>query len=173
MGSYKNRHAISTRIQGSNFSVTTLAQLSSCVMNESWASQYGAGLWSDYIPVPRGDIHAAYPFAEPCFAVELRPLNDEDTVLVLFSVRLSPENGIYTFLETLRIDLIAENSELSFPVTTAGSDKPQGIITQKLVNATRTSELSVLVKHLETWLNSWLRTILSGCAPIANTGTRP
>lgn len=98
-------------------------------------SQYGADLWSDYIPVPRSDIHIAYPFAEPCFAIESRPPNDEDTVRILFAGRLSPEKGIYTFLETLHIDTIAENPKLTFTVTTAGSDKPQGIIIQKLVNA--------------------------------------
>ncbi|MHB8190787.1 MAG: glycosyltransferase family 4 protein [Ferrimicrobium sp.] len=98
-------------------------------------SQYAADLWADYLSLARDDIHVAYPFAEPCFATQLRLPNDKDTVRILFAGRLSPEKGIYTFLETLHVDTIVENAKLTFTVTTAGSDKPQGKIIQSLVNA--------------------------------------
>ncbi len=98
-------------------------------------SQYAADLWASYIPVPRSEVHVAYPFAEPCFATQLRLPNETDTIRILFAGRLSPEKGIYTLLETLHIDTIVENAKLTFTVTTAGSDKPQGKIIQALVNA--------------------------------------
>ena len=98
-------------------------------------SRYAADLWSAYIPAPRSAMHVAYPFAEPCFATQLRLPGDKGTIRILFAGRLSPEKGIYTFLETLHIDTIADNVKLVFTVTTAGSDKPQGKIIKMLVNA--------------------------------------
>jgi glycosyltransferase involved in cell wall biosynthesis len=98
-------------------------------------SRYAADLWASYLPTSRDEIRVAYPFAEPCFATQLRLPNDTDTIRILFAGRLSPEKGIYTFLETLHIDTIAENTKLTFTVTTAGSDKPQGKIIQMLVDA--------------------------------------
>jgi D-inositol-3-phosphate glycosyltransferase len=98
-------------------------------------SHYAANLWAEYLPVPRDTIHVAYPFAEPCFSTEVRVPNKKDVTRILFAGRLSPEKGIYTFLETLHIDTIADNNKLIFTATTAGADKPQGKIIQALVNA--------------------------------------
>ena len=47
--------------------------------------------------------------------------------------RLSPEKGIYTLLETLHIDIINEDPALTFTATTAGADKPQGKIIERLL----------------------------------------
>jgi D-inositol-3-phosphate glycosyltransferase len=98
-------------------------------------SKYAASLWAEYLPISRDAIQVAYPFAEPCFALETRVPNGEDTMRVLFAGRLSPEKGIYTLLEMLHVDTIVENRQLTFTVTTAGSDKPQGQIIETLVNS--------------------------------------
>ena len=52
---------------------------------------------------------------------------------VLFAGRLSPEKGIYTLLETLHIDIIERDPALTFTATTAGADKPQGKIIERLL----------------------------------------
>ena len=53
---------------------------------------------------------------------------------VLFAGRLSPEKGVYTLLETLHIDLIEQDVDLTFTATTAGADKPQGRIIERLLD---------------------------------------
>jgi glycosyltransferase involved in cell wall biosynthesis len=98
-------------------------------------SKYAAQLWATYLHRDIADIHIAYPFAEPCFATQLRSPANQDTIRVLFAGRLSAQKGIYTFLETLHIDAIQENTKLVFSVTTAGSDKPEGKIIRMLVEA--------------------------------------
>jgi D-inositol-3-phosphate glycosyltransferase len=98
-------------------------------------SKYAARLWADYLHRDVSDLHIAYPFAEPCFATQVRKANKNDTIRVLFAGRLSAQKGIYTFLETLHIDAIRENKKLVFSVTTAGSDKPEGKIIRMLVEA--------------------------------------
>src|SRR5690606_23149376 len=76
-----------------------------------------------------------YPFAEPCFATEVRPLSDASVVRILYAGRLSPEKGVYTFLEMLHSDLIAPDLSLRFTATAAGADKPQGRIIHRLLEA--------------------------------------
>lgn len=98
-------------------------------------SKYAAKLWADYIPRDSKDIHIAYPFAEPCFAIQVRPPKKTTTVRILFAGRLSAQKGIYTLLEMLHIDIIKNNPNLVFSVTTAGSDKPEGKIIKRLVDA--------------------------------------
>jgi len=98
-------------------------------------SKYAARLWADFIPRDIKDVHIAYPFAEPCFGTEIRKPNTKDTIRILFAGRLSAQKGIYTFLEALHLDLLVNNPRLTFTVTTAGSDKPEGQIIQKLVEA--------------------------------------
>lgn len=98
-------------------------------------SQYAAGLWSKYLKVNASTINVVYPFAEPCFGAQPRPRNTTGTTRVLFAGRLSPEKGIYTLLETLHIDIIEQDVRLTFTVTTAGADKPQGKIIQRLLGA--------------------------------------
>jgi D-inositol-3-phosphate glycosyltransferase len=44
-----------------------------------------------------------------------------------------PGKGIYTLLETLHIDIIAQDPALTFTATTAGADKPQGKIIERLL----------------------------------------
>jgi D-inositol-3-phosphate glycosyltransferase len=98
-------------------------------------SKYAAKLWADYVPRDPKDVHIAYPFAEPCFAIQVRPPKKTTLVRVLFAGRLSAQKGIYTLLEMLHIDIIKDNPNLVFSVTTAGSDKPEGKIIKLLVDA--------------------------------------
>ena len=98
-------------------------------------SRYAAQLWSTYLDIEPASVHVVYPFAEPAFAIEPR----RDAVLgptrILYAGRLTPEKGIYTLLSMLHVDVIADDQSLSFTVTTAGSDKPQGRLIKKLVAA--------------------------------------
>ena len=96
-------------------------------------SRYAAALWSAYLDVDVATISVVYPFAEPCFAAQSRPGNGAGKTRVLFAGRLSPEKGIYTLLETLHIDIIAQDPALTFTATTAGADKPQGKIIERLL----------------------------------------
>lgn len=98
-------------------------------------SQYGAKLWAKFLGVDVTSIQVVYPFAEPCFAEQVRPVSDPAVVRVLYAGRLSPEKGIYTYLEMLHSDLIAPDLSLRFTATTAGSDKPQGRIIHQLLDA--------------------------------------
>jgi D-inositol-3-phosphate glycosyltransferase len=96
-------------------------------------SRYAAALWSRYLDVDVSTINVVYPFAEPCFAVQSRPGNGSGTTRVLFAGRLSPEKGVYTLLETLHIDIIEQDRALTFTATTAGADKRQGKIIERLL----------------------------------------
>ena len=98
-------------------------------------SQYAAALWSQYLDVDVSTISVVYPFAEPSFAARSRPVNETGKTRVLFAGRLSPEKGIYTLLETLHIDIIEQDPALTFTATTAGADKPQGKIIERLLGA--------------------------------------
>lgn len=96
-------------------------------------SRYAATLWSSYLDVDVATINVVYPFAEPCFAAQPRPGTAPGKTRVLFAGRLSPEKGIYTLLETLHIDIIEQDLDLTFTATTAGADKPQGRIIERLL----------------------------------------
>jgi glycosyltransferase involved in cell wall biosynthesis len=96
-------------------------------------SRYAAALWSAYLDVDVSTISIVYPFAEPCFATQSREGNDTGTTRILFAGRLSPEKGVYTLLETLHIDVIAQDLEITFTATTAGADKPQGKIIERIL----------------------------------------
>ena len=99
-------------------------------------SQYAAALWSGYLDVDVATISVVYPFAEPGFAAQPRPGREAGKTRVLFAGRLSPEKGIYTLLETLHIDIIEQDPGLTFTATTAGADKPQGKIIERLLGRT-------------------------------------
>ena len=96
-------------------------------------SRFAADLWAEFLDVDVDTISVVYPFAEPCFSDHERPDDDRRGVKVLYAGRLSPEKGIYTLLATLHNDLIAADDGLTFTVTTAGADKPQGRIIQRLL----------------------------------------
>jgi glycosyltransferase involved in cell wall biosynthesis len=98
-------------------------------------SQYAAALWSGYLDVDVATISVVYPFAEPGFAAQPRPGREAGKTRVLFAGRLSPEKGIYTLLETLHIDIIEQDPGLVFTATTAGADKPQGKVIERLLRA--------------------------------------
>jgi D-inositol-3-phosphate glycosyltransferase len=98
-------------------------------------SRYAAALWSGYLDVDVATISVVYPFAEPSFAAQPRPGREAGKTRVLFAGRLSPEKGIYTLLETLHIDIIEQDPGLTFTATTAGADKPQGKIIERLLGA--------------------------------------
>ena len=69
-------------------------------------SQFGARLWAQFLGVDIDDVHVVYPFAEPCFARQVRPASDPAIVRILYAGRLSPEKGIYTFLEMLHYGVL-------------------------------------------------------------------
>jgi D-inositol-3-phosphate glycosyltransferase len=98
-------------------------------------SRYSAMSWSEYLHVDIASIHVVYPFAEPPFADQARSARPFGRTRILFAGRLSPEKGIYTLLAMLHNDLIVDDDTLSFTVTTAGSDKPQGQIIEQLLRA--------------------------------------
>jgi D-inositol-3-phosphate glycosyltransferase len=98
-------------------------------------SRYAAALWADYLDVDVATISVVYPFAEPAFAVRTRPDHDGVTTRILYAGRLSPEKGIYTFLEMLHIDVIDADADLVFSATTAGADKPQGRTIARMLDA--------------------------------------
>jgi glycosyltransferase involved in cell wall biosynthesis len=96
-------------------------------------SQYAAALWAAFLDVDIATINVVYPFAEPCFAQEPRPDRPPGRTRVLFAGRLSPEKGVYTLLSALHIDIIEQDTDLTFTATTAGADKPQGKIIERLL----------------------------------------
>ena len=98
-------------------------------------SRYAAALWAAYLDVDVATISVVYPFAEPGFAAQPRPVHEAGETRVLFAGRLSPEKGIYTLLETLHLDIIEQHPGLTFTATTAGADKPQGKIIERLLGA--------------------------------------
>jgi D-inositol-3-phosphate glycosyltransferase len=98
-------------------------------------SRYAAALWSRYLDVDAATISVVYPFAEPGFAAQPRPGRAAGKTRVLFAGRLSPEKGIYTLLETLHLDIIEQLPGMEFTATTAGSDKSQGKIIERLLRA--------------------------------------
>ena len=72
-----------------------------------------------------------FDFAALCFGYG----REDGKTRILFAGRLSPEKGIYTLLETLHIDIIEQDPGLTFTATTAGADKPQGKIIERLLGA--------------------------------------
>jgi D-inositol-3-phosphate glycosyltransferase len=98
-------------------------------------SRYAARLWADFLDVDVATIAVVYPFAELIFASTPRLNLDPSSTRILYAGRLSPEKGIYTLLEMLHVDLIDDDPSLSFTITTAGSDKPQGRIIEALLRA--------------------------------------
>jgi glycosyltransferase involved in cell wall biosynthesis len=94
-------------------------------------SRYAAGLWGGFLDVAVEDIHVVYPFAEPVFATHDRSAHTGRRVL--YAGRLTPEKGIYTLLSMLHTDLIDQDPSLTFTVTTAGADKPQGRIIERML----------------------------------------
>jgi glycosyltransferase involved in cell wall biosynthesis len=67
------------------------------------------------------------------FAAHPRARGVEGVTRVLYAGRLTPEKGIYTLLSMLHTDLF-EDQAMSFTVTTAGSDKPQGAILERMLH---------------------------------------
>lgn len=101
-------------------------------------SRYGADLWASFLDVDLSTIHVVHPFAEPAFGrVGRRPDPTSTAVRVLYAGRLTAEKGIYTFLAMLHSDLLAHDGvqcpSLSFTVTTAGNDRPQGRIIESML----------------------------------------
>jgi glycosyltransferase involved in cell wall biosynthesis len=95
-------------------------------------SRYSAALWSDFLDVSLDSVRVVYPFAEPAFAVQPRAIGRSDVTRVLYAGRLTPEKGIYTLLSMVHTDLF-EHGSVSFTVTSAGADKVQGAIIQRML----------------------------------------
>ena len=98
-------------------------------------SRFAALLWADFLDVDPPTIEVVYPFAEPVFARVARPRAVPGQVRVLYAGRLTPEKGIYTLLAALHSDLIEGDEQLSFTVTLAGAERPQGRIIRRLLDA--------------------------------------
>lgn len=98
-------------------------------------SRFAARLWAQFLQVDNATIAVVHPFAEPCFGTVGRPRREPGVTRVLYAGRLSPEKGIYTLLAMLHSDLISSERQLRFTATTAGADKPQGRIIERLVLA--------------------------------------
>lgn len=96
-------------------------------------SRYAAALWARYLDVDVATINVVYPFAEPCFATQPRTGGPAGKTRILFAGRLSPEKGVYTLLAALHIDIIEQDTNLTFTATTAGAGKPQGRIIERLL----------------------------------------
>jgi len=56
-------------------------------------SRYAARLWADYLDVDVATIAVVYPFAEPGFAVQPRPVHEAGETRVLFAGRLAPRKA--------------------------------------------------------------------------------
>ena len=97
-------------------------------------SRYAAALWADFLDVGLDTIHVVYPFAEPEFATRPRADRSDEVTRVLYAGRLTPEKGIYTLLSALHTDLFDPDS-ISVTVTSAGADKPQGAIIERLLRS--------------------------------------
>lgn len=95
-------------------------------------SRYAAALWSDFLDVSLDSVRVVYPFAEPAFAIEPRAEARPDVTRVLYAGRLTPEKGIFTLLSMLHTDLFEEGS-ISYTVTSAGADKAQGAIIERML----------------------------------------
>lgn len=102
-------------------------------------SRFAARLWADFLDVDLATIDVVHPFAETVFAVVPRTPRPLGAVRVLYAGRLSPEKGIYTLLSMLHHELITElvdaGVEITFTVTGAGSDKPQGRIIHRMLES--------------------------------------
>lgn len=98
-------------------------------------SRFAALLWADFLDVDPPTIEVVYPFAEPVFARVPRLPAGAGQVRVLYAGRLTPEKGIYTLLAALHSDLIEGAEGLSFTVTLAGAERPQGRIIRGLLDA--------------------------------------
>ena len=98
-------------------------------------SRYAAALWAVYLDVDVATISVVYPFAEPGFVAQPRPVHEAGETRVLFAGRLSPEKGIYTLLRRCTSTSSSRDAGLTFTATTAGADKPQGKIIERLLGA--------------------------------------
>ncbi len=98
-------------------------------------SRFAARLWADFLDVDVATIQVVHPFAEPIFATQPRVPGPVGSTRVLYAGRLTPEKGIYTLLAALHSDLVAQDTGLTFTVTTAGADRPQGRIIRALLEA--------------------------------------
>lgn len=100
-------------------------------------SRFAARLWAHFLNVPHAAVNVVHPFAEPEFARQSRERAPNHHLRILFAGRLSPEKGIFTLLSMLHNELLGEIAKragrVSFTVTCAGSDKPQGRIIQKML----------------------------------------
>lgn len=130
-GAYQMLHTPPSSFEGDRRKVTNRMRHRSLIA----PSRFGARLWSDFLGVDVDDMSVVYPFAEPCFARQARPLRDRGEVRILYAGRLSPEKGIYTFLEMLHSDRIVAEAGMNFTATTAGIDKPQGKIIHAMLDA--------------------------------------
>jgi D-inositol-3-phosphate glycosyltransferase len=97
-------------------------------------SQFAARLWADFLDVDVKTIAVVYPFAEPEFGLAHRRPGPRDVTRVLYAGRLSPEKGIYTLLEMLHLDVVSHQVNLTFTATTAGADKEQGAIIERILH---------------------------------------
>lgn len=95
-------------------------------------SQYAAALWSTFLDVSPEAVRVVYPFAEHAFASVPRQHDGGEVTRVLYAGRLTPEKGVYTLLSMLHTDLL-DDEQVTYAITTAGSDKAQGAIIETML----------------------------------------
>lgn len=99
-------------------------------------STFAAQLWSAFLDVDIATIAVVYPFAEAVFGERPRPQRRPGGTRVLYAGRLSPEKGIYTLLSMLHHDAIVDHApRMTFTITSAGADKPQGRVIHRMLAA--------------------------------------
>lgn len=98
-------------------------------------SHFAAALWASFLDVDVLTIRVVHPFAEPDFIRAPRPPRSPGATRVLYAGRLTPEKGIYTLLAALHSDLLEAGTGISFTVTLAGAERPQGRIIHALLAA--------------------------------------
>lgn len=96
-------------------------------------SKFAARTWAEYLNRDLRKIKVVYPFADPKFAAVRRPLRLSNKVPIMYAGRLTPEKGIYIFLEALHQKILKKG--FRFSVTTAGNQTPDGKAIEQFLRA--------------------------------------
>lgn len=90
-------------------------------------SKTASKMWKNYLGYTTKRIPVVYPFAEAEFSNVERLLNKSGKTRLLFSGRLHPEKGIYTFLAAIQMSQF-DPSKFEITVTTASVHTEEGRI---------------------------------------------
>lgn len=100
-------------------------------------SRFLRSYWADYLDIDETNAHVLYPFADPAFSKVKRAKPLEGVTRVLYAGRLSPEKGIYTFLEALHHPISEHYNPVKngyvFDVVLAGDQTLHGQVIAKFL----------------------------------------